>query len=173
MRGFGQRGDAIGAEVTKVLAHLAPSRQHAHVIEEAESDRPNLTVGVASFRINIIEHELMLGADGAADGRKIDRLSDELAPRPHQQSICIDRVTQIRRQDGSDLGERVVRGVGKPPVGTPGNKSRPEHQRFQFLLGKHQRRKHEARPQHKADAGFAIDRCALGDQALDVAIDRA
>src|SRR5262245_3432969 len=93
LRGFGQRGDAIGAEVTKVLAHLAPGGQHTHVIEEAESDRPNLPVGVASFRINIIEHELMLGSNGAADWRKIDRLCDELAPRPNQQSICIDRVT--------------------------------------------------------------------------------
>ena len=97
----------------------------------------------------------------------------ELAPGRNQQPVCIDRVTQILRQDRGDFGECVVRSIGKPPVGPPRDKARPQHQCLQFLLGEHQWREHEAWPQHKPDTRLPVNRCALGDQALDVAIDRA
>ena len=49
----------------------------------------------------------------------------------------------------------------------------PEHQRLDLLLLEHERRQVETGLQHVADAGFALDRHAAGDQVLDVAIDRA
>ena len=51
--------------------------------------------------------------------------------------------------------------------------ARAEYDRFDLLLAEHQWRQHEARAQHVADAGLAIDVRALGLERVDVAIDRA
>ena len=50
---------------------------------------------------------------------------------------------------------------------------RAQHQRFDLLLGKHERRQVEAGLQDVAHAGFALDRHTTGDQVLDVAVDGA
>src|SRR5258708_35868924 len=62
-----QRHDAVGAEVTEILAQLAPRHHHPHLLEEAEGERPDRASAVGSVVVAIGEPELALGADGLAD----------------------------------------------------------------------------------------------------------
>ena len=57
-------------------------------------------------------------------------------------------------------------------VGALRDPAQAEHESLKLLVGEHERRQHESRPEDEAKPGFAVDRRALADQRLDVAVDR-
>ena len=67
----------------------------------------------------------------------------------------------------------VARREGEQLIGALGEPARAEYQGLDFVLGEHQRRQHEAGPQHITEAGCALDMRALRLQAADVAIEGA
>ena len=70
-------------------------------------------------------------------------------------------MTQVGRKHGGDFRERIVGGMFERRVGPLGNPARSEHEGFELLLRKHERRQHEARAQHITHARLAVDACAL------------
>ena len=153
--------------MAKSARSLAPRRDHARALEEADRDRPDGPPRALALLVCVVEHDLVLGADRGAQGREIDRVYDR--DRRGDEADIRDVLAQIVGQYGGDLGERIRGRAFERRVGLPRHEAQPEHQRLDLLIGEHQRRQHEARAQHETDAGFAVDRRTLADQRLDVA----
>src|SRR5436309_7025123 len=69
----GEAGHAIGAEMPEILAHLAPRHHHAHLVEEAERERPDHALRRGAAGIAVEEAELALVADRLPHHAEVDR----------------------------------------------------------------------------------------------------
>src|SRR5262245_52031352 len=165
--------DPIGSKVPIVLAQLAPRRQHAAAIEEAEHDRPDRSPRALTLGVGIPEDELALRADRLPYRGEIDPLFLRLGARPRKQAAVVHALAQVVREDRGDLADSVGGRARERLVGALRDPSRPQDEGLDFLVGEHQGRQHESGPEHVADPGLAVDRGALADQRLDVAVDRA
>ena len=72
-----------------------------------------------------------------------------------------------------DLGQGFGRCRSQIAIAGRLDQAGAQRQRVELLIGKGQRRQVEARTQHIADTGLAVDRCARTDKVCDVAIDGA
>src|SRR5262245_982263 len=89
--------DPIGSKVPIVLAQLAPRRQHAAAIEEAEHDRPDRSPRALTLGVGILEDELALRADRLPYRGEIDPLFLRLGSRPRKQAAVVHALAQVVR----------------------------------------------------------------------------
>src|SRR5215831_17315913 len=67
------RRDAVGAEMAKVLAQLAPGGQHPDLLEKGKGEGPDRPLASAARLVLIGVVELALEADRLAERAEIDR----------------------------------------------------------------------------------------------------
>ena len=127
----------------------------------------------APFQVQIVDVNLALLADAAAQRHHVDRDLGPAAARRRDQPQALDPRPPGARYDGRDLGQHIRRRtaqLGIPPaLDDPG----ADQQRIQLVFGEHERRQVEALAEQVADAGRTLDWHTLGDQFGDVAVDRA
>ncbi len=160
--------------MAEVLPQLAPAEQHAHLIEECERERPHHALARRARLVAVAESQLALGADRLAQQGRVDRIRrDRRAPgrsaAPRHRALRADRGGNTAAIRASAL--RAASRSGR--IGTIGHPARSQHQRLDLLGRKHQRRQHEAGPEHIADSRLALDRRAQCLQAGHVAIEGA
>ncbi len=112
----------------------------------------------------------------------VDRAPDRVerlgAPRIDGKARCIQPrqrhlLASRRRQHRLDLVERQFRRLRQRVAAQRFHQPGAQHQRFEFVAIEHDRGQIEAAAQLVADARFALDRHAAGDQIADVAVDGA
>ena len=144
------------------------------MVEEGERQRPDDALARPPLAVAIGDPRPASGADGAADGRKIDGIArGDGGTRPEHQHRIVDSAGEIRRQHRDDLGHGIPRRERERSIGPVGNPARAQQQRLDLILSEHQRRQHESGLEHVAEPRLALDRCALPLQRDDVAIERA
>ena len=168
-----QLEDPVGAEMAEALAQLAPRHHHADLVEEAEREGPDHAPGLRPLRPAIGDGQLVLGPDRPAHRGEVDAAAGDRLAGPDQQGIGVEALAQIVRQHRRDLGQGVAGGVAQPVVGALRDPARAQHQRLDLVLREHQRRQHEAGPQHIAQPRLALDVGALRLQRGDVAVQGA
>src|SRR5690349_7141162 len=142
--------------MTDRLAHLAPTDQDTHALEESECERPHGPGGLDALQVAIGDIELALCADGAPDLGQLLVSGRLRRARAHEQGGAVEFVAQIRRENGADLCEHVARGLREFRISAIGYPPRAENQRLDLLFGKHERWQHESRFQYVAHAGLAV-----------------
>ena len=94
-------------------------------------------------------------------------------PRTDKQGGVIEFLPQGFGQNGGDLDECGARSLCQSGIGAARHPARAEHQRLDFVLGKHQRRQQETGTQHITHARFALDIGALRLKRCYITVKRA
>src|SRR6058998_3808988 len=88
----GERRDAVGAEVAKVVAQLAPRGDDTHTLEETERERPDRPSRLLLNEIEIRDGDLALRADRVADRHQFGVSCGERFDGPDHQRRRVDRM---------------------------------------------------------------------------------
>src|SRR4029077_21037032 len=90
--GFVQSDDPVDAEVTEIATQFAPRREHTRTLEKRQRDRPYRAAGVLTRDVGVVEHDHLLGTDGAADRGKVETLLAGVATREGNEAYSFDIV---------------------------------------------------------------------------------
>src|SRR6185436_5773742 len=74
--------DAVGTEMPKALAELAPRHDDPHAIEKAQRERPDGAPGAASIAVEIADPQFALGPDRLANDRQFGITGGDRFPGP-------------------------------------------------------------------------------------------
>jgi len=118
--------NAIGAEVTKILAQFAPAHDHTDFIEIAECKGPDAPGRNGAVHVTIGQLHDAFGADRLAHEGEVGLVLQRAAGGNDERRL-LDGLPHLIGQYGGDFGERIRAGGGQALIGGTRDPAGAEH----------------------------------------------
>src|SRR6188472_685945 len=120
----------------QVAPQFAPGGDHTHTVEKSQRERPDDPLRFLTLRVPVLNLDLSLRPDSAADLRQLGVTSGKWCTGPDQQRRTVEFMAQIGGQHRANLGEQIARSGGQFGVRSIGYPARAEHQRLDLYFRK-------------------------------------